>query len=178
MYTHRYTDWKDDMRSNKKQQHTQRRIVEQKIARFGKLNEPAPPSGWVKAIRGALGLSIRQLAERVGVGHGSINQIEKREPKRRVTLESLDQVARAMDCKLVYAIVPQEVGGTLEDIIDARAKEAATRIVRNVAHSMRLEAQGTSEKEIIHEVDRIAKELKESGDSRIWNKDFKKKGLK
>lgn len=164
------------MRTNKKQQITQRRIVEQKIDRLGKLNVPAPPSGWVKAIRGSLGLSIRQLADRVGVGHGSINQIEKREPKKRVTLESLEQVARAMDCKLVYAIVPQEVGGTLEDIIDARAKEAATRIMRNVAHSMRLEAQGTSEKEIIREVERIAKELKESGDARIWTTNIKRKG--
>ena len=145
------------MRTNKKQQQTQRRIVEQKIARFGKLNEPAPPAGWVKAIRGALGLSIRQLADLVGVGHGSINQIEKREPKRRVTLASLDQVARAMDCKLVYAIVPQEVGATLEDIINQRAQEAAAKIIKNVAHSMRLEAQGTSEKEIEREIERIAK---------------------
>jgi predicted DNA-binding mobile mystery protein A len=148
------------------------------MARFGKLNEPAPPSGWVKAIRGALGLSIRQLADRVGVGHGSINQIEKREPKRRVTLESLDQIARAMDCKLVYAIVPQEAGAQLEDIINQRAKEAATKIVKSVAHSMRLEAQGTSEKEIEREIERIAKELKETGDARLWATDLKKKGFK
>lgn len=166
------------MRTNKKQQQNQRRIVGQKIARFGKLNEPPPPSGWVKAIRGALGLSIRQLAERVGVGHGSINQIEKREPKRRVTLESLDQVARAMDCKLVYAIVPQTVGGNLEDIINQRAKEAAGQIIKSVVHTMRLEAQGTSEKEIDREIGRVANELKETNDPRIWSKAIKKKSAK
>jgi len=162
------------MRTNKKQQLTQRKIMSQKIERLGTLYEPIPPSGWVKAIRGALGLSIRQLAERVGVGHGSINQIEKREPRKRVTLESLEQVARAMDCKLVYAIVPREAGSTLEDIIDARAKEAATKILKRVGHSMRLEAQGTSEKEISVEIARVAKELKETSDARIWTTESKK----
>lgn len=114
------------MRTNKKQQLTQRKIVSQKIERLGALSEPAPPSGWVKAIRGSLGLSIRQLADRVGVGHGSINQLEKREPKKRVE------------------------------------------------HSMRLEAQGTSDKEIALEIARVARELKESGDARIWATDGKK----
>ncbi len=166
------------MKTNKKQLLNQRRIMEQKIERLGALNEPAPPSGWVKAVRGSLGLTIRQLADRVGVGHGSINQIEKREPKKRVTLESLEQIARAMDCKLVYAIVPQDAASTLEDILNARAKEAATRILRSVEHSMRLEAQGTSEKDVLREVDRIAKELKETGDPRVWSKEIKKKGSK
>jgi predicted DNA-binding mobile mystery protein A len=164
------------MRTNKKQLISQRRIIQQKMDRFAKLNEPMPPSGWVKAIRGSLGLSIRQLAARVGVWHGSINQLEKRETKRRVTLESLDQAARAMDCKLIYAIVPQKSENTLDDIIDAHAKEAAARILRGVAHTMRLEAQGTSEKEISREIERIAQELKESVDPRIWTPESKRKG--
>jgi len=96
------------MKTDKKKKSIQKRIVQQKLDQLSKLNEPMPPSGWVKAIRGSLGLSIRQLAERVGVGHGSINQLEKREPKKRVTLESLENAARAMDCKVFYAIVPQE----------------------------------------------------------------------
>ncbi len=163
------------MRVDKKKQSNQRRIVQQKVGRFAKLNEPAPPSGWVKAIRGSLGLSIRQLAERVGVAHGSINQIEKREPERRVTLESLEQVARAMDCKLVYAIVPQDPGYTLEDIIDKKAYEAATKILKSVAHTMQLEAQSTSQKELDAEIRRIAKKLKEEGDSRIWEVEKRRK---
>ena len=94
------------MKITKKKISSQKRIVQQKIDIFSKLNEPIPPSGWVKAIRGSLGMTIRQLADRVGVGHGSIAELEKREPKKKVTLESLERVARAMDCKVVYAIVP------------------------------------------------------------------------
>lgn len=166
------------MKSNKNKQRSQRRIIQQKLDHFTKLNEPIPSAGWVKAIRGSLGLTIRQLAERIGVGHSAITQLEKREPKKRVTLESLEQVARAMDCKVVYAIVPSSSDETLEDIIKRRATDEAAKILKEVAHTMRLEAQGTSEKQIKDEVRRIAADLIESGDSRIWNSNNKKKNVK
>ncbi len=142
--------------------------MQQKLDLFAKLNEPMPPSDWLKALRGSLGLTIRQLAERVGVGHGSIAQLEKREPKKKVTLESLENAARAMDCKVVYAIVPIKSGNTLDDIIKSKAQEAAGLILKDVAHTMRLEKQGTSEKQIQKEIERVAKELIESNDPRIW----------
>ncbi len=166
------------MRTDKKKQSNQRRIIEQKIGRLGKLNEPPPPSGWIKAVRGSLGITIRQLAERVGVGHGSINQLEKREPKKKITLESLERAAQAMDCKLVYAIIPNGSGATLESIIEQKAYEAAAKILKDVAHTMRLEVQGTSEKNVQQEIHRIARKLKETGDSRIWSTELKKKGEK
>lgn len=164
------------MKTDKKKKSNQKRIVQQKLDQLSKLNEPLPPSGWVKAIRGSLGLSIRQLAERVGVGHGSINQLEKREPKKRVTLESLENAARAMDCKVVYAIVPREGGATLDDVIRNRAVAAASKILKEVSHTMKLEAQGTSDKQVQNEIKRIANQLIESGDNRIW--DVEKKGKK
>lgn len=167
------------MRTDKKKQTSQRSIVEQKVSRFSKLNEPLPPSGWVKAIRGSLGITIRQLADRMGVGHGSISQLEKREPKKKVTLEILERAAAAMDCKLVYAIIPREAGTTLEDIIERRALETASKILKAVGHTMSLEAQGTTEKELQKEIERIARELKESGDPRIWGDvKIKPKGVK
>lgn len=167
------------MRTDKKKQTSQRNIVEQKVSRFSMLNEPVPPSGWVKAIRGSLGITIRQLADRMGVGHGSISQLEKREPKKKVTLELLERAAAAMDCKLVYAIIPREAGVTLEEIIERRALETASKILKAVGHTMSLEAQGTTEKELQKEIERIARELKESGDPRIWGDvKIKPKGVK
>lgn len=162
------------MKIDKKRLGNQRQIIQQKLDFFSKLNEPMPPSGWMKAIRGSLGLTIRQLAQRVGVGHGAIAQLEKREPKRRITLESLENAARAMDCKVVYAIVPIESGYTLDDIIKNKAQEAAGHILKDVAHTMRLEKQGTSEKQIQKEIERVAKELIESNDSRIWETNNKR----
>lgn len=159
------------MKTSNKKRTQQRRVIQQKIDRLSKLDEPAPPSGWLKAIRGSLGISIRQFADRLNLAHSAINQLEKREAKKRVSLETLERAAQAMDCKLVYAIVPIEKGTTLEDIIERRAYAAATRILKSVGHSMNLEAQGTSEREIRLEIDRIAKTLIESGDSRIWDAD-------
>lgn len=162
------------MSVNKQRVSRQRLIVQQKLDKANVFNDPVPPSGWIKAIRGALGLTIRQLAERVGVEHGSISQLEKREPLGKVTLESLEKVARAMNCKVVYAIVPAETGLSLEGIVEKKAEEAAKRILQDVAHSMRLEKQGTSEKETQKEIARIARELLASGDRRIWETDGKK----
>lgn len=163
------------MKTDKKKKINQKRIVQQKLDQLSKLNESMPSSGWVKAIRGSLGLSIRQLADRVGVGHGSINQLEKREPKKRVTLESLENAARAMDCKVVYAIIPQVSGATLDDIIRNRAIAAASKILKEVSHTMKLEAQGTSDKQVQNEIKRIANQLIESGDNRIWGAETKGK---
>ncbi len=163
------------MKTDKKKKSNQKRIVQQKLDQLSRLNEPMPPSGWIKAIRGSLGLSIRQLAERVGVGHGSINQLEKREPKKRVTLESLENAARAMDCKVVYAIVPQESGATLDDIIRNKAVAAASKILKEVSHTMKLEAQGTSDKQVQNEIRRIANQLIETADNRIWDVETKGK---
>ena len=161
------------MRMDKKKQATQRVVVDQKIKRFSKLNEPLPPSGWVKAIRVSLGISTRQLADRMDIGYGSISQLEKREPKKKITLELLERAAQAMDCKLVYAIVPRDEGMTLENIIEKRALDAASKILRAVGHTMSLEAQGTTEKELQTEIARIARELKESGDPKVWDKGTK-----
>lgn len=155
----------------------QRKMVQQKISRIS-FSEAPPPSGWLKAVRVALGLSIRQLADRVGVMHGSIDQIEKREAQKKVTLESIEQLASAMECKLIYAIVPKEENATLDSIVEQKAQELAARILKSVSHSMNLEAQGTPDTVVNAEVLRIAKELKESGDFRIWENTSKKKRKK
>lgn len=163
------------MKTNKKRLEHQRRILGQKIFRLSRFNEPAPPSGWIKAVRGALGMTIRQLAERTGVDHGVIAQLEKREPEGKVTLASLERIAQAMDCKLVYAILPSDPKETLESIIERNAIKAAGKIIEGVEHTMRLEAQGTTDKEMQMEVTRIARELKDKYDSRIWASDRPKK---
>ena len=53
-------------------------------------------------------MSTRQLAERVGVDQSNITRLEEREPSGHITLERLARVAKAMNCRLVYAIVPDD----------------------------------------------------------------------
>jgi predicted DNA-binding mobile mystery protein A len=66
-------------------------------------------------------------------------QLEKAEAEDRITLKSLRTAANALDCDLVYALVPK--AGTMEDLIENRARAQARKQVLGVEHSMALEDQ-------------------------------------
>lgn len=157
------------MKPNRKNLITQRAVIEKKLRPWTPLRaDHVPRSGWIKAVRGALGMNTRQLAERVGVEQSSITRIEERELLGNVTLETLGRAAKAMNCKLIYAIVPDDGYGDLDAIIDERARAVAQQLVRRAEHSMRLEKQGAEEDELGQEVESLANELKSTADSRIW----------
>jgi predicted DNA-binding mobile mystery protein A len=66
-------------------------------------------------------------------------QLEKSEAEDRITLRSLRAVAGALDCDLVYALVPR--ANSLQESIEGRdLAEAKSRVLR-VEHSMALEDQ-------------------------------------
>jgi len=157
------------MRTNKQSLISQRKLIERKIRPWIAIRtDQMPPSGWIKAVRGALGMNTRQLAERVGVGQSNITRLEKREPLGKVTVERLATTAQAMNCKLIYAIVPNDRFADLEAIIDERARALAEQLVQTAEHSMRLEKQGSSNDNLAREVDSLAPQLKSKLDSRIW----------
>jgi predicted DNA-binding mobile mystery protein A len=68
--------------------------------------------------------------------------LEKREAARVVTLQSLERAAEALDCRLVYILVPKD---SLEDRINARAEAVADLHLSAVDHTMRLEKQGVGD---------------------------------
>jgi predicted DNA-binding mobile mystery protein A len=167
------------MKTNKKSLQSQRQIIEKKLKAWTPLrNESIPQSGWIKAIRGALGLNTRQLADLIGVDHSTILRLEERESKKKTTLDAIDKVAHAMNCKLVYAIVPQESYSDLEAIIDERSKAVARKMLQKVDHSMRLEKQGADAKDSAKQIEHLAYELKSKMDTRIWNTETKRKRQK
>lgn len=121
----------------------------------------APEDGWVKAIREALGMSIRQLAERCGLSKTSIHSIETNEVAGTAQLDSLRTVAKAMECDLVYALVPRD---SLQAILDRQAERRAREIVGGVSDSMDLEAQGIDAEEREHQVEALkSRFLRERG---------------
>jgi two-component system response regulator HydG len=73
------------MKTSKASHLNQRKLLERKIQPLlGLRDDRVPPSGWLKAIRGALGISTRQLAARLGIEHAAIIQLEKRETEGKV----------------------------------------------------------------------------------------------
>ena len=68
-----------------------------------------PPRGWLRAIRDALGMTMQQYAGRLGVSQPRIIALEKSEVEDTVTLGTLRRAAAALDCQLVYAVVPNDL---------------------------------------------------------------------
>jgi predicted DNA-binding mobile mystery protein A len=87
-----------------------------------------PRTGWIREIRTALGLSQAQLAKRAGVSRATVQQMERAESRRRITLASLDRLAHAMGCTVAIAIVPK--GGTLDDVRRRQAHARADAILK------------------------------------------------
>jgi predicted DNA-binding mobile mystery protein A len=162
------------MRTNKINLHSQRKLIDRRLRAWIPLqSERPPPSGWIKAIRGSLGLTMAQLARRIGVAPSALANYEKSETRGRISIDTLQKAARAMNCKLIYAIVPEKAAHSLEDILAEQAIRTARKIVEKADQSMRLEAQGLAEEDLQQQIRELAQELKQNLDSQIWNQDEK-----
>jgi predicted DNA-binding mobile mystery protein A len=124
-----------------------------------------PPRGWIKAIRESLGMTTAQLARRIGVGQSRAVDIEKAEVTGSITMDSLARAARALDCELVYALVPRR---PLEATVEDRATRLAARRVMATRHSMALEDQSVAEEDEREQVRQLAKRLAERSGSELW----------
>lgn len=118
-----------------------------KMLAFASLKKvAAPPPGWVKAIRSALGMSLSQLGKKLSITRQSAQDIERREKDGSITINSLKEIAKALDMQFVYGFVPND--GSLEALIEKRAKQLATQIVMRTSNTMKLEDQENSRKRI------------------------------
>lgn len=124
-----------------------------------------PPQGWIKTIREALGMSMRQLAGRVGLTKSAIAAFEHREADGRVTLESLSKLAEGLESELVYFVVPKQ---TLEETMRHRALELAERLAQTVDETMELEMQRTSAEQRERLVQSLADQLLQT-EAKLWD---------
>ena len=135
--------------------------------RFKTIGSPTsyaqPVRGWVKAIREALGMSTAQLAKRAGVRQPSIVALEQSEAKGSIELGTLRRIAEALDCKLVYALVPNQ---PLEQTVRERARLFARRRLDPIEHSMALEDQQAPRRETEALIDEV---LRETNPRRLWD---------
>lgn len=135
------------------------------LAPWRSLRSPPPTGGWIRAVRQALGMTTRQLAKSVGVTQPAVADAERTEAKGDITLKTLRRYAAALECELVYALVPFK---SLEETVETRAERIARDQVARVRHSMRLEQQGTSDELLDHEVEELKRKLLEGRRSRLW----------
>ncbi len=106
------------------------------------LNVAIPPNGWIRAIRIALGMSMQQLGNKLSITKQSVGDIERREKEGSITLKALRETANAMDMQLIYGFVPKD--GSLDNLIERKARELAVQIVMRTSNTMKLEDQENS----------------------------------
>lgn len=139
-----------------------------KMLRFAKLKQVAiPPTGWIKAIRTAIGMSMEQLGNKLSISKQAIMDIERREKEGSITIKSLKEIARALDMQLVYGFIPND--GSLDALIEKRATELATKIVLRTSNTMKLEDQGNTNKRIQKAIEERALTIKNEMPKILWD---------
>jgi predicted DNA-binding mobile mystery protein A len=154
------------MRSKADTKALARQQLDRRFAAFRKTSDfTRPPRGWIKAIREALGMSTTQLAKRLGVAQTRVSQMEKAEAESAIRLQTLKQVAEALDCTLVYALVPNK---PLEEMVRDRAARIADLQLARTNQTMKLENQALGSPALLAERERLIRQIIEGSPRRLW----------
>ena len=125
-----------------------------------------PRGGWLRAIREALGMTQSQLGARASISRQSVQDFERAEADRRITLESLDKLARAMGFRMVSGLVPER--GSVDALRERRALALAEALLQPTDHSMKLEAQGVTAPELERQRRLLVDTLLNGSPRKLW----------
>jgi len=157
------------MKPNRAVIKVQRRQLDRKLADLRQLRRIQPPgTGWVKAIRESLGMTVEQLAKRAKIAAPTLYKLEQSEQRGTISLKALRKLAAVLGCQFTYAVIPEK---SLEEIVDEQALRMARKVVEKTSHTMALEDQQSSEKERLAQIEDVARDLKKKRPSVIWEDD-------
>ena len=126
-----------------------------------------PPIGWIKAIRNGIGMSMEQLGKKLSITKQGVMDIEKREKEGAITIKSMQEIAKAIDMQFIYGFVPD--AGSLDQMIETRALEIATKIVHRTSTTMKLEDQVNSKERIEKAIKERAAEIINKTPKILWD---------
>jgi len=136
-----------------KQSQIARRRLDERLQTISSTEIPRPHRGWIRAVREALGMSTTELGRRMNITQQSVIDLERSEGRSTIQLDTLERAAAAMECELVYAIVPRT---SLEEIVQARAHDKARQQLATVEHHSHLEDQSVSDADLEAQIDEVA----------------------
>ncbi|AUC81094.1 mobile mystery protein A [Lacinutrix sp. Bg11-31] len=142
--------------------------LDQKLAHFKDAGMVlVPQKGWVNTIRTTLNMTRDQLGTKLDLTKGAIQKIEEREATGQITINKLKDVGNALNMKFIYGFIPKD--GTIESLINLKAKKLARKIVLRTNQNMKLEDQGISEDKIEHSINDLANEIKREMRKSLWD---------
>lgn len=115
-----------------------------------------PHKGWIRAVRDALGMTTSEMASRMGIIQQNITALERSEVRDTIKLDTLRRAAAALECDLVYALVPRT---SLNATVRAQAASKAATLLGPVAHHSRLENQALSRDEMDAQLEELVDQL-------------------
>ena len=142
--------------------------LDQKLKPFQKTKKVlVPVQGWINIIRTTLNMTLAQLGNKLGITRQGVKNIENSEAKGTITLNTMREVAAAMDLQFVYALIPKD--GTIDDLIQMKAETLARKIVIRTNQNMKLEDQGIGDTKIKETIKELAKEIKREVKKSLWD---------
>ena len=118
-------------------------------------------SGWIKTVREAIGMTVSQLAARLGVTQPRITKMESNEDNLK--LSTMKKAAEAMNCEFVYYFKPKT---TFQNLVDEQAQKKAAEVLKTVNVNMALENQEIAEDEAVKD---FATDLINTKIKQIWD---------
>jgi len=110
-------------------------------------------------------MTTAQLAVRMRVKQPSVVGLERSEAKGSIELATLRRAAAALDCTLIYALVPNK---SLETTVRERAREFARQRLEPVEHSMLLEDQKVTERNAAARADQVVDRILDETNPRLF----------
>lgn len=142
--------------------------VDKKLNTFKHLEKnQIPNTGWIRTIRMALKMSLRQLGYRMDITSQGAKELETREGNGSITLNSLKLAGEAMNMKLVYGFIPRD--GSIEKMIEEQALKKAREIVLRTSQSMILEDQGNDDERIAEAIEDKSWEIRYKMPKYLWD---------
>ncbi len=136
---------------------------------------PLPKQGWIKTVRTALGMSGATLSQRLDSHRSTAAYLERSEQDGTLTLNKLREAASAMECELVFAVVPKAIKDidrpTTEDLLFKQANRKTEEIVKRANVQMALEVQQSDAADQQKEIDRLRNNLLDTLPKLLWQKD-------
>ena len=118
-------------------------------------------SGWIKTVREAIGMTVSQLAARLGVTQPRITKMESNEDNLK--LSTMKKAAEAMNCEFVYYFKPRT---TFQNLVDEQAQKKAAEVLKTVNVNMALENHEIAEDEAVKD---FASDLINTKIKQIWD---------
>lgn len=142
--------------------------MDQKMIPFKRITEMPPPAiGWIKSVRTALNMTLKQCADRIGITASSVQALEQREATGAITIKGLRAAANALGMDLIYGFAPREE--SLAQMIERKAMRVSREIVMRTNTTMGLEDQQVKKERLEKAIVELADEIKRELPKYLWD---------